>query len=423
MPAGFEGEAGEERPQRGGGLATTFRALRHRNYRLYFFGQLVSLVGTWMQQTALTWLAYKVSSLNQGPALIMAAQILPTFLFGVWGGALADRLPKRAVIMATQAGFLLQALLLAALAYDGQIGLWTMVTLSLLSGVIQAIDLPARLAFVMDMAGREDLVNAVALNSLVFNVARAIGPACSAWLLLWFEPWACFVVNALSYVAVIWALGCMDVVGNVHSTGRRKDTRSLLEGFRYLASHREMAFLMLLAGTTALCGWPFTSLLPALTEHQLQSRESGYGLLVSATGIGALIAAWFLATFGSRQRSGVLIGAGVAIIVVALLGLSIAHDFPLAIACCGTIGFGLILFLATSQTVLQLSSEEHNRGRIMGIWAMTISGAVPLGNLLAGPAADHWGEPLVLQTLGLSCAAAAIGLRLLIRNHSTVSAE
>jgi MFS family permease len=398
-----------------GTLATTFRSLRHRNYRLYFFGQLVSLVGTWMQQTALVWLAFKVTGQSKWPALVSVAQIFPTFLLGAWAGALADRVPKRTLIIATQSGFLLQALVLALLAYAGILGPWEMVMLSILGGVIQAVDLPARLAFVMDMAGREDLINAVALNSLLFNVARVVGPACAAWMLIWLAPWTCFLLNALSYVAVIWALASMDISGSVRAASVPRGRQSLLDGFHYLIGHRDLAFLILLAGTTSLCGWPFTSLLPALTDHQLHAQESGYSLLVSATGVGAFMAAWALATFGSVRRPGLLIGLGVGMLILGLLGLALAQDFTLAILCCGAIGFGLILFLATSQTVLQLRSEEYNRGRIMGIWAMTMSGAVPLGNLIAGPAADRWGEPIILQVLGITCALSALGLLVLLR--------
>jgi MFS family permease len=371
-----------------------------------------------MQQTALIYLAYTVTKQSTWPALVTAAQILPTFFLGAWAGALADRFPKRSLIFGTQTAFLVQALVLAALAYVGLLGPWEILALSMLGGLIQAIDMPARLAFVMDMAGREDLGNAVALNSLMFNLARVAGPAGSALVLSHFDAWACFLANALSFGAVLWALTLMNVSGSVKLTAQERQEQSLLDGFRYLGAHPELALLVLLAATTTLCGWPFMSLLPAIADHQLHSAGSGYSMLVSATGVGALIAAWALATFGSTRRPNLVIGSGVVVIVIGLLGLSKAREFVLAVACCGAVGFGLILFLATSQTVLQLRSEEYNRGRIMGIWAMTLSGALPLGNLIAGPAADRWGEPLILQFFGITCAIAAVGVLTLAPRRS-----
>jgi MFS family permease len=393
-----------------GGLAATFRSLRHRNYRLYFFGQMVSLTGTWMQNAALVWLAYDLTQESRWAALVNAAQILPTFFFGAWGGALADRRPKRSLIFLTQSAFLVLALLLAGLTFAGVITPWQLVVVTAASGLVQAIDLPARLAFVMDLAGREDLMNAVALNSLLFNVARVLGPAISGFLMRSLAPEACFFVNALSYAAVLWALARMDIAGSVKLTENNKGMRSLLEGLAYLAGRKELAFLLSLAIVLSLCGWPSQTLLPALARDVLGSDEVGYSWMLSGTGLGALAAAWTLATFGSMEERRQLIRAGVGLVTAGLLTLSGARNLPLAMGCCGLIGFGLILFLATSQSIVQLSAGEHNRGRVMAIWAMTQSAAIPLGSLLAGVAADHWGVPLVLRLLGLICLTAALGL-------------
>ncbi len=283
------------------------------------------------------------------------------------------------------------------------------------------MDLPARLAFVFDLAGREDLPNAVALNSMQFNVARALGPALSGVLLRWFRPEACFLANAVSYGAVLWALALMDVTGAPRAGHQGAGLRALVEGFRYLARRRELAFLVLLAGTTALCGWPSQALLPALAQQKLGSNEVGYSWMLSATGLGALAAAWTVATVGSAEQRRRLLGIGVAVVSSALLALSCAPNLPVAVGSSAGIGFGLILFLATGQSVVQLNAADYIRGRVMGIWAMTLSGAVPLGNLLAGRAADWWGVPLVLQVLGISCALAAAGLFLLFRPGSRSS--
>ena len=391
------------------GLAVTFRSLRHRNYRLYFFGQMVSLTGTWMQNAALVWLAFRITDKSEWAALVSAAQILPTFFLGAWGGALADRWPKRSLIFLTQSAFLILALLLAGLTFAGVITKEQLLLVTLASGLVQAIDLPARLAFVMDLAGREDLMNAVALNSLLFNIARIVGPAISGLLMRWLAPEACFFANALSYAAVLWALARMDITRSVYLAEQSKGLRSLLEGLAYVAGRRELAFLMLVGVVISLCGWPSQTLLPALAQR-LGSDEIGYSWMLSGTGLGALAAAWTLATFGSLEERRQVIRAGVSLVSAGLIALSVAQYLPLAMACCGLIGFGLILFLATSQSVIQLSSGEHNRGRVMAIWAMTQSGAVPLGCYLAGRTADQWGVPLVLRLLGLTCVTAALAL-------------
>jgi MFS family permease len=392
------------------GLAT-FRALRHRNYRLYFFGQMASLTGSWMQTTALMWLAFQLTGESTWPALVLTAQVLPTSLLGAWGGALADRCRKRQLLLTTQSAFMTVALLLTALVYAGVVDRWQLLLLTVLSGLVQAIDLPARLAFVIDLAGREDLMNAVALNSLQFNVARLLGPALAGPLLGLLGAWPCFLANALSYLAVLGALARMDVAETIRATSRP----SLRVGVAYLVRRPVLLFLVLLAGTLSLCGWPFMSLLPALAEHRLAAQAGGYSLMVSGTGLGALTAALTVATFGTVERRRRFIGTGVAVLTAALLSLSHVQSLSLAVAGCALAGFGLILFFSTSQAAIQLGAGDDNRGLIMGIWAMVLSGAVPLGSLLVGPAADRWGEAPVLAGQGLMCAAASLGLLALLR--------
>jgi predicted MFS family arabinose efflux permease len=262
------------------------------------------------------------------------------------------------------------------------------------------------------MVGREDLMNAVALNSLLFNVARAVGPALGGLLLIWIGPALCFLANGLSYLAVVAALLRM------HS-GRRRivaqspmvpvNRRSWLRIEALAGSHR-LVVLILLAGVMAMCGWPVVSLLPAIAQRQLGLAVQGFSVMLCGIGLGALTAALAVARFGSMDRTRLFIGIGLCVVPAGLMGLSVVSGLPLAVACCALIGFGLILFLATGQSVVQLSAGDHNRGRIMGTWAMVLSGAVPLGNLLAGLAADRWGVSLVLHLQGLTCSAAALML-------------
>lgn len=408
-------EAAVPRPLAAPGLlARAFRSLRHRNYRLYFFGQLISLTGSWVQTTALMWLAYDMTRQSRWPAGIVALHIFPTFLLGPWGGVLADRVSKRWLIFGTQAGFMASAVTLATLTLTGLVRPWHLIVLATLSGVVNAIDLPARLAFVMDLVGREDLINAVGLNASLFNAARAIGPAVGGLLLAWISPGACFLVNSMTYVGVLSGLLLMDVAEPRRTGGGHGGVRDVLEGFRYLAGQPRLAALLGLVGVVSFFGWPFQTLLPALARDVLHVSEAGYSLLLSGTGVGALAAALSVATFGSLERRRWFIASGVGTAGATLFGLGLGRTLWSATPCCVLIGFGLILCFATSQSVLQLRTEDYNRGRVMGIWSMILCGTQPLGNLIAGFAADHWGERVVLAVSGAACALAAAGMVLLV---------
>jgi MFS family permease len=392
------------------GLSTTFRSLQHRNYRLYFFGQLVSLTGTWMQATAVSWVAFDLTSESKWTAMILIAQILPTFFFGGVGGMLADRVPKRTLIFCTQAIFMLLAVLLAVMSWAGAATPWRLVAVTAVGGLVQAIDLPARLAFVMDMASRENLMNAVALNSLLFNVARVLGPALGGQLMRWISPETCFVANAVSYLAVLWALASMTVSGAARIANPGNSLRALANGLTFIVKRRQLLFLALLMGVLSFCGWPSQTLLPAFSRRELGSDELGYSWMLSGTGAGALVAAWTVATFGSLEHRLQMLGAGLGIAISGLILLSLAGNLVLAVGCSALIGYGLILFLATSQSIIQLASGEHNRGRVMAVWAMIQSGAIPVGSILSGAAADKWGVRVVLLSLGGFCLAAALAL-------------
>ncbi len=355
------------------------------------------------------WLAYDLTHQSTWAALVTAAQILPTFLLGAWGGALADHWPKRTLIFWTQVSFTMLAFLLAFLVFIDAISPWSLLAISLANGIVQAIDLPARLAFVIDLVGRDDLTNAVGLNSLLFNGARTAGPAIAGYVLWAVGPGLCFLANGISYVPLLLALLAMDVAG--HSTRpASRGQPSVAAGFRFLLRQRQLAFLVALAGMVSLCAWPFLTLLPAFATHVLAVEERGFGQLLSATGCGALVAALVVASCGTERRQGSFIGAAIGLISVALVGLAVSTRLAPATAACAAIGFGLILFLATVQSAVQLGAGDHNRGRVMGIWAMILSGAVPLGNLLSGPAADYWGEARVLAVQGLACGLGALGL-------------
>ncbi len=386
---------------------TTFSALRHRNYRLYFFGQMVSLVGSWLQTTALMSLAYNLKQIASWPTTIAAASLLPTLVLGAWAGTLVDRWPKRVLIFTTQALQLLLALLLAAVVLfgeperDPERTFWIFVAISLLTGIVNALDLPARMSFVIELVGRDDLVNAVALNSMLFNTARAIGPFFGAVLLTAVGPGYCFAINGLSFLAVLAALAWMDVPEAPCST-EHTTLGGLLEAGSYLLHHRRLFWLLVLSGGLALLGWPALSLLPAVSGTQVHGGPDGYAYMLSGVGGGALIGAFFVATFGNLRRRFWFFGCGIGGMVLALLFLAVVPSLPWAVLCCVLFGTGPSLFFSTAQSTVQLTVTDANRGRVLGIWSMVTAGTLPVGNLLAGWAADHVGVNIVLAVSGVA---------------------
>ena len=417
-----------EPPRRGlvGALReTTFRSLRHRNYRLYFFGQIVSFTGSWMQSAALMWLVYDATRNPLWPPLMLVGQVGPTLLFGPLGGVLADRLPKRRLIFATQFAFLVSTTALAILIASDIVTPALLLAGAVVNGLIQAIDLPARLAFVPDLVPRDDLINAVSLNSMLFNSARAIGPAVAGLLFLLADAvvpllpgsravtlgaiW-CFSFNALSYLAVLAALRRIDCP----EAERKEDAGgSPLDGVRYLLRNPSLGLLLALTGAMCVFAWPALTLFPAYTDTVLHRAEKEYSVLVSALGAGALVAALVNATFGSVARRGTFLTAGTALAGVGLLGLVFAETLAGAFGFAMLLGFGLILFLSTGQSTLQLSVTDAVRGRVMALWAMTLSAGAPVGHLLAGFAAQRYLVPDILLVLAAGvggCAVAAAAL-------------
>jgi MFS family permease len=387
----------------------TFSALKHRNYRLYFFGQMISLVGSWVQTTALMTLAYELGEKPSWPTTVAAAQLFPTAVLGALAGTLVDRWPKRALIFTTQALQLFLALALAAVCLFGQpqrdpeFTCWVFVFIALLTGIVNALDLPARMSFVIEMVGREDLANAVALNSMLFNTARAAGPFFGALLLAFLDPGYCFLINGLSFIGVLAALAWMDVPD---TTGSPEHTTlgGLYGACSYVMRHRGLFWLLFLSGGIAFLAWPVISLLPALSDSQMHAGRDGYAFMLSGVGCGALISAFFVATFGSLRHRFIFFTCGIACTVTALVCLAVVHWLPLAVLCCVLFGMGPSLFFSTGQSTVQLSATDANRGRVLGIWSMVTTGALPFGNLLAGFAANHLAVGLVTACLGAGIA-------------------
>lgn len=403
---------------------TTFRSLRHRNYRRYFAGQIVSFVGTWMQSAALMWLMYDRTGDPRWPSWLLVAQVGPTLLLGAWGGALADRYPKRKLVFLTQTAFLANAVALTVLVGAGVATPCLVLGLIAFNGMIQAVDFPTRLAFVPDLVPKEDLINAVGLNSLVFNSARAVGPALAgvffvvAAELVPYLPaganavtvgaTACFALNALSFLAVLRALRRIP-----EPRPNEKPGASPLAGVRYLREHPALGAVVVFTFMLSAFGWPVITVLPAYTKLQLGLKEESYSLLLSSLGAGALGAALATATFGSVPRRGAFLAVGVASCALGMAGLGFAQVVWLACGCCAAVGFGMILFLSTAQSTLQLAVPDEVRGRVMAVWAMTLSASAPLGHLLAGHMITEVGVGPVL--FGMAAGIGAVLLLLAVR--------
>jgi len=403
---------------------TTFRSLRHRNYRRYFFGQIISFTGSWMQSAALMWLMYDLTGDPRWPSWLLVAQVGPTLLLGNWGGGLADRYPKHRIIFATQAAFLVHAIVLTLLVSLNLVAPGWILALMAVSGAIQAIDLPARLAFVPELVPKEDLINAVGLNSLLFNSARAIGPALAGLVFLLADAAApvgmhavtagavlCFAFNTVSFIAVLFALWGMTVPPTPEGSKRPEAAASSgWDGVRYLRENPKLGGLVLVTLVICVFGWPLLTVLPAFTRLHLSRDEKTYSLLVSAVGAGALIAALATATFGTTARRGTFLVIGAVACAVGLLGVSQVGRADLAALGCATAGFGLILYLTTAQSTLQLAVPDTRRGRVMAVWAMTLSASAPLGHLLAGEAVVPFGVTVVLLGMAVGVGIAAIWL-------------
>ena len=406
---------------------TTFRSLRHRNYRRYFLGQAVSFTGSWMQSAALMWLLYDRTGDPRWPSWILVAQVGPTLLLGTWGGGLADRYPKRQLIFITQLAFLVHALVLTLLVATHLATPFLVLGLMVASGVVQAVDLPSRLAFVNDLVPKEDLINAVGLNSLLFNSARAIGPALAGLVFLLTDlatPTAtdsvtlgavvCFAVNSVSFLAVLVALKGITVEG---ITVQEREGGSAWEGVRYLREHAALGGLVLLTLVICVFAWPLVTMLPAYTRLVLGLDQKAYSLLVSAIGAGALVAALATATFGKVENRSRFLVVGAGLTAAGILAVSQTGNPWLAACGCAMMGLGIILYLSTGQSILQLAVPDAKRGRVLALWAMTLSASAPLGHLLAGQAVTEFGVTPVLAGMAAGVGVATLVLAALLASR------
>jgi len=387
-------------------------AFHHRNYRLFWFGQLISLIGTWMQAVAQDWLVLQLTNNPFDLGLVAAVQFTPVMILGLFGGLIADHLPKRRTLLGTQSLAMTLALVLAADVITNNVQVWHIFVLAFLLGCVNAFDMPTRQSFVVEMVGREDVGNAVALNSAMFNTARIIGPAVAGLAIGVFGIAISFVLNGLSYIAVLVCLKLMRE-SELHSPPRiarptsvREVGANLGEGLSYVRRTPIVLLAILMVGLVSTFGINFSVAIPPVAKNVLQVGATGYGFLMAATGVGSLTAALTIATLG-KPSARVLVGGGIMLGLLEVV-FALSRSFPLSLLAMFGVGFGVISMSATANTLIQLNVPDHLRGRVMSVYTTVFAGSTPVGALGTGAVASALGAAVAVGIAGLLSALVAL---------------
>jgi MFS family permease len=377
----------------------TFRALRHRNFRLFLGGQIISLVGTWMQNVALSWLVYRLthSELLLGSAWFCSQ--IAVFALGPLGGIAADRFSRQKVVIVTQTLSMVQAFVLAALALSGRVQVWQLLVLAGLLGVINAFDMPGRQALVIQMTSKEDLINAISLNSAVFNAARVVGPAVAGLLLAVVSEGTCFLINGISFLAVIVCLTAM----RIPPTAPKEHVpmwQHLVDGFRYAGNHSAVRRVLALMGAATLSGMPGLVLMPFFADDIFHRGSRGLGILMGAMGTGAVIGTLTLARRTRLSGLGRVMAISGLTTGACYLAFAFSPSFYLSLAIMPIIGYSVMRQMASANTTIQTLIPDEYRGRIMALYSMTVVGLGPFGSLAAGALAGHFGARATMAAGG-----------------------
>lgn len=393
-------------------LADGARAFRHRNYRLFFGGQLVSLIGTWMQAVAQSWLVLELTGDPLLLGVVSAVQFLPVMILGLFGGLIADALPKRRTLVGTQTVKMALSFTMFALVATGSIQVWMVIVLAALAGLTNVFDMPTRQAFSVEMVGRDDIANAVALNSAMFNGARIVGPAVAGLTIGMFGIALAFLIDALSFLAVIAALLAMREAElwsppPMNRPGTPGEVMAgVREGLRYVRATPLVLLAIAGLGLVATFGMNFPVVIPPYAQDVLGSDASGYGFLMTASGIGSLSAALLIAF--SRQARPRLVLLGGVVVGAAELAMAVSRVFPLSLLLMVLVGFGAISMAATANTTIQLAVPDHLRGRVMSVYVTVFAGSTPVGGLLMGGIASGFSVPVSLAAGGVACMAVGV---------------
>ena len=410
----------EVEPQRKG-LAFAFRALHHRNYRLFFAGQAISLIGTWIARLAIGWLVYRLTKSEFMLGLVSFISLAPALVLTPLGGIVADRWSRHRVLIATQATLMVTSLSLAYFALRGTITVPHIIVLGALQGLCNAFDIPARQAFVVDMvAGTEDIGSAIAMNSMVFNGARLIGPSIAGVLIAAFGEGQCFLIDGLSFLAVLAALIAMRVPPPKPRPDRRHALHELREGLAASFGFPPFRAILILMALTGLVGMPYMVLMPVFADEVLHGDAITLGFLMAASGVGALIGALTLAMRESVVGLGRVIMGCAALFGFSLIAFGLSRSLWISLLIVAAAGFAMMALSAASNTIVQTLVDDNKRGRVMGFFAMAFMGTMPFGSLLAGSLAHHIGAPATVMLGGVICVfSAALFARVLptLREH------
>jgi MFS family permease len=389
-------------------LPATLRALRHRNFQLFFSGQLISLIGTWMQSVAQSWLVYRLTGSSLLLGSVGFASQFPVFLVAPLGGIVADRCNRQKVVIGTQALSMVLAFILSFLTLTGFVQVWHIFVLAALLGVVNAFDIPGRQAFLVDMVGKEDLMNAIALNSSMFNGARILGPAIAGVVVARIGEGWCFFANGVSYIAVIVGLFMMRVRPSSVPI-EASPLAHLKEGFRFAYQTAPIRAILLLLGLVSLVAMPYTVLMPIFADKILHGGARALGILMGATGVGALLGALTLASKTGVRGLGRWVAFACAGFGVSLILFAFSRNLWLSVCLLLPVGFSMMLQMSSSNTLIQAMVPDHLRGRVMAVYSMMFMGMAPFGAFFAGAMADRVGAPITLS-LGAIAAIGGAGL-------------
>lgn len=388
----------------GARLQLMLRALRYRNYRLFFIGQSISMIGTWMQMVAMSWLVYRLTGSTWLLGVVGFTSQVPTFFLAPFAGVLADRWDRRRLLICTQALAMLQASALAWYVLSGTIQVWQIMAISFMLGIVNAFDIPVRQSFVVELVdNKEDMGNAIALNSSMVTTARLIGPSIAGVLIVAVGEGVCFIINAASYLAVIVAIAAMRLAPKTARLQERHVLHELGEGFRYtygFAPIRSILFLMMLI---SFAGMPFVILMPVFARDILHGDAHTFGFLMAASGFGALLSTLFLASRKNVLGLGRIIAVAAGLFGIGIAGFALSRVTVISMIFLCLAGFGSMALIASSNTILQTIVDDNMRGRVMSFFAMSFMGTTPFGNLLAGIVADKIGSQNTLMLGGAAC--------------------
>lgn len=388
-----------------------FRALRYRNFRVFFFGQGISLIGTWMQYVAMSWLVYRMTNSAFMLGVVGFASQIPTFILSPFTGVLADRHNRYKILLFTQTLAMLQAFILAFLTLTGNIAVWHIIVMGIFLGCINSLDIPARHSFILQtIEEKENLGNAIALNSMMFNFARLIGPSIAGVLIAITGEGVCFLINAISYLAVIASLLAMDKGVKIRKDKQESYDifKDLKEGFNYAFRFQPIRAILLLLGIISLMGISYAVLMPVFARDILKGGPHTLGFLMAAVGLGALAGTAYLASRKRALTLGNLLPVSAGVFGVGITAFSFSHNMWASLPLLFISGFGIMVQMASSNTILQIIVDDDKRGRVMSFYTMAFMGMAPLGSLLAGWMATRFGASNTLIISGLCCIIASV---------------